>query len=297
MLRIPGGANIAAVATLLTLFGSVRAAERVAELTARDIQRASAYCESGTKSLGLGDVAKAQDFFRKALEIVPEYPDGHLGMGHILMKQNHFAEALAEYERGRDGFATLGDATFDIRVQHYTAAQRQITAYRDALRQIQGDSSTVRMSGSEAVGNSGRADPAKNQRDATNIEEAIRKLEAIEMPTRESASEPPGEVWFHIGNAQFRLGRLDDAVRSWESCAQRSPKFGLVRNNLAVAYWKQGRFEDAKRSLQHAAELGFPTNPQMRADLDKAAAEAAARPAPPQGSPAEQSASPAANPH
>jgi len=82
------------------------------------------------------------------------------------------------------------------------------------------------------------------------------------MPVRGEAREAPGEVWFQIGNAQFRLGRLDEAIVSWETCAKKSPKFAQVHVNLAVAYWKQGRFDEARKALARATELGFPVNPR-----------------------------------
>ena len=58
------------------------------------------------------------------------------------------------------------------------------------------------------------------------------------------------------------------------TCAAKSPKFSMVQNNLTVAYWKKGRFDDAKRALARAQELGFPVNPQFKTDLEQASAAA-----------------------
>ncbi len=252
---------------------ALQAVPAPAETKARDLQRAASSCDLGNKALNAGDVKKAQEHFQKALELVPAYPDAHLGLGNVLMKQGRFAEALKEFETCRDSFGVIGDAIFDLRVQQYQAVQHQLTTYRDGL-------STLRTEL-----NSAKGDPAMVQKEIAEVEDSIGKLEAVEMPTKGTAKEAPGEVWFHIGNAQFRLGRMEDAVASWETCAAKSPKFAQVQVNLAVAYWKKGRFEDAKKALGRAADLGFPVNPQMKADLDKAAAAAAATPAPAGGSP------------
>ncbi len=83
---------------------------------------------------------------------------------------------------------------------------------------------------------------------------------------------PPGEFHFYVGNAMFQLGRVDGAVESWERCRDAKPRFAMVYNNLALAYWKQGRLDDAVAALDKAGELGFPVNPDFRADLTRASA-------------------------
>jgi len=159
----------------------------------------------------------------------------------------------------------------DLQAKRYTETQRTIATLRDNLRNLQ----------SAQTQNSARAEPTQIQREIATIEDQIHRLEAVDMPSRDKPTEPPGEIYFHMGNAQFRLNRIDEAITSWETCALKSPKFAMVHNNLAVAYWKKGRIGDAKKALTHAKELGFPVNPQFVADLDKAAASAGTAPPPP----------------
>lgn len=233
----------------------------LADNTARDLQRAGTYCQAGAKALENGDLEKARSSYTRALALSSVYPDAHLGLGHVLMKESRFEEALKEYLTARDGFAQLGEAIYDLRVQHYRDAQHQINVLRDVLRNYQ------TLPGAST-------DPTTAARRMNETDEEIRKLEAVEAPLPGKGSEPPGEVFFHIGNAQFRLGRLDDALASWETCAQKSPKFALVRINLTVLYWKKGRFDEARKSLARAEELGYPVKPQMKVDLEKAASAA-----------------------
>jgi tetratricopeptide (TPR) repeat protein len=231
-----------------------------APASARDLQRAAGECQEGTKLLMANDVVKAKERFTKALTLVPTYPDALLGMGHVDMREGRFDYALKAYQGARDGYKDLGESILDLQAKRYTETQRMIATLRDNLRNMQSSQSQ----------NSTRAEPTQVDRRIAETEDQIRRLEAVQMPSRDNPTEPPGEVYFHMGNAQFRLNAIDDAIDSWEMCAQKSPKFSLVHNNLAVAYWKKGRVDDAKKALAHAKELGFPVNPQFVADLEKA---------------------------
>jgi len=251
-----------------------------APASAGDLRRAAGECQEGTKLLMANDVAKAKERFGKALAIVPTYPDGLLGMGHVDMREGKFEDALKSYQGARDGYKDLGESIMDLQAKRYTETQRTIATLRDNLRNMT----------SSQTENSARADPTQLQRAIATTEDQIRRLEAVDIPSRDKPTEPPGEVYFHMGNAQFRLERIDDAIDSWETCAQKSPKFSMVHNNLAVAYWKKGRLDDAKKELARAKEMGFPVNPQFVADLEKASAAGGApapgsSPAPAPGNP------------
>jgi Flp pilus assembly protein TadD len=234
-----------------------------ADTSSRDVQKAATICQAGSKALGTGNLEKAREEYQKALAAVAAYPEAHMGLATIHMKQGRFDEALRAYEKARDGFAEMGDVLFDIQVKKFQSTQRQITELRDTLNQYK-----------SALGKTVGTTDAHVQQQITEIENSISNLEAIQMPSQSAKREPPGEIFFYIGNAQFRLGRFEEAQKSWERCAERSPKFAMVHNNLAVAYWKTGQFDAAKQALARATELGFPVNPQFKADLEKAAAAA-----------------------
>ena len=95
----------------------------------------------------------------------------------------------------------------------------------------------------------------------------IETLENLPPPTKETATEPPGELDFHVGNALARLGRWEAAIEAFESCIRKSPEFPAAYNNIALAYWRMERIEDARNSLVKAEALGFAVNPRFKADL------------------------------
>lgn len=229
----------------------------LAQATSQEIARASKLTNKGVRLLQSGSVDKARETFDKALTEIPSYPSAHIGLGQIAMGQGAFEEALDHFNAAKEGYRELGEYLLDAEAKRYANAQREINQLQDSLQQMQ--SQTV-GAGATAI-------------DRTRIVSRIRDLQVIEPPNKETAAEPPGEVYFYIGNALFQLNRRPEALEAWESCREKSPKFAVVHNNLALVYMMAGRLEAAKESLDRAEELGFPVNPQFKNDLDKAIAD------------------------
>lgn len=239
-----------------------------AEATARTVQQASALCRKGAKSLEAGDKPRASESFEKALAVLPTFPDAHLGLGHIALGEQRFDDALHSYLRARDGYLALGSALQQIREQNYRDTQQQIGQVRDQISSLGRATTNARTDARTE---------AEIARQLTALQDQLRRLEAIEPPRESASAEPPAEVWFFIGNAQFRLERYDEARASWEQSAKLNPGFAQIHNNLAVVYWKAGRFGDAQTELATAERLGFPVNPKMKEDLARASSAAPPR--------------------
>lgn len=234
------------------------------EISSLSLNKAADLTNQGTKTLDAGEIDKAKGFYEQALKCVPEFPDAHLGMGHILLKQGKVADALAAYERSKVGYGQWGNQILKLRMDNYKAIRRQVDSLRAQISNL-ADKLRALRSG---------ASPQPIERQIFQTEVSLRRLEAIQAPTPDAVFDVPGEVFFHIGNAQFRLDKVDEAIASWQCCAAKNPKFGAVHINLTVANWKKGRFEDAKAHLAKATELGYLVNPKMKTDLDNAAATA-----------------------
>lgn len=227
--------------------------------TPHQINEADRYCRFGTRALKAGNIGKARGLFEKAMRVLPAFPDAHMGLGHVAMGDRKFEEALAEYNLARLAYVEFSDALFDLQLRHYDQAQDRISRLRDEVGTYR------RMMAARPFGNTAQMD-----RGITELEQEIQRLEQVRSPAADAKSrEAPGETYFYIGNALFNLSRLDEAVQAWETSAMESPRFSLVYNNLAVAYWKQGRFEEAVNSLNRAERLGLPVNPRFRADLER----------------------------
>jgi tetratricopeptide (TPR) repeat protein len=239
---------------LAAVLASMVCSAALAQVTADEIKKASRFYQKGARALQVGNIPQATENFDKALERAPGFPEALIGRGHIAMSEQRYGDALAAYQAARDGYAEFGAVLLDLRSKRYAESQKQIQALQDQLTQLQFNTNSQQAN-----------------LQAAQLENAISQLQAIAAPTQGDATEPPGEVFFYIGNAMFRLNRFGEALEAWEACRERTPEYAMVYNNLALAYWKEGRMEEAVASLDRAEELGFPVNPQFRQDLEAAA--------------------------
>lgn len=219
----------------------------------RSLKGAQAECKKGEQALRSGDPAQAKQRFEKCRDAAPGYPAAELGLGHLAMAEKRFADALAFYQGAEAGYTKYGAELKDAETKRYAETQSQIASLRDSINQLNAPATTA---GDSAL-------------QISKLQNAIQQLEAIQPPRDDGGV--PGEVYFYIGNAQFQLGKLDDAIRSWETCVERSDQFAMVHNNLALAYWKTGDLERAVTNLGLAEKEGFPVNPQFKTDLFRAA--------------------------
>lgn len=239
----------------LTLLLAVAGARATA--TSSELARAAKLSNKGVRALRSGQIEKAREAFGAALQAIPDFPGARIGLGQIAMSEAEFAEALEHFEAARSGYRELGESLLDIEARRYGAAQSEINALEDSIRHLQ-----TRIAADSMV-----------QIEIQKMVNKITQLQAIVPPNREAAGEPPGEIYFHIGNALFQLGRTEEALEAWETCRDRYPAFPMVHNNLAHAYVRLERFEAAKESLDRAEELGFPVNAQFKRDVEKAILE------------------------
>lgn len=253
-------AHLIGVLGVMTVVASLGAR---ANPTPRQLGEADRYCRFGNQALKSGNLSKARGLFEKALKVFPSFPDAHTGMGHVAMASRKFEEALAEYNLASSAYVEFSDALFDLQLLHFDQAQDRISKLRDEI------SGYRRLLSAQPFGNSAVLD-----RKITELEQEIQQLEQTRSPALDPRKrEAPGEVHFYIGNALFNLLRLDEALRAWETCAHLTPRFPLVYNNLAVAYWKQGHPDKALNSLSRAESLGLPVNSRFRADLERSASQ------------------------
>lgn len=218
------------------------------------VRKAGALYTKGERALQSGNVDKARDLFEKAVDTLPEFPQAHLGLGHIAMSENRFEDALNEYRRARDGYPNIGNALFEIQGKRYSDSQRQITEFQDSINQLRNAAA-------------GPSAPRDAELRISQLENAISRLQSIQPPDRGRAGDVPAEVYFHIGNAQFRLGRATEALDSWTRCTETDPGFAMVHNNMAIALAQSGKLDEAREHLARAEELGFPVNPQFKEEL------------------------------
>lgn len=60
----------------------------------------------------------------------------------------------------------------------------------------------------------------------------------------------------------------EEAVYRWSRVLETEPNSAVARNNLAVAYEKTGRFEDARREYERALKIA-PNQAQIKANFQR----------------------------
>ena len=210
--------------------------------------------QKGVKALQAGNLKRASEQYAKVLDRVPSFYDAHIGLGHVAMQQRRFEDALDHFAAARDTYRDIADLLYAERSRTFEKEQRQLNQLYDQRSDLERITDRAQRTGS-ASGVQG---------DLARVERNIQQLEARKRPVRESSETVPGEVYFLIGNALNRLDRFDEALQSWERSVEIDHEFPLVHVNLAVAYWKLERLEDARRHLGQAESLGVQVNPQFK---------------------------------
>ncbi len=229
-----------------------------ADVDTRKLLAADQKVQAGRKAFEAGDLAEARKQYQKALEIVTFEPDAYLGLGHILMKEKRFEEALTHYQKAEDGFTQLAK----LRQNQAAAEDLNRRQAIEDLNQTQDNRDQVKASGGFARTQSLKTDTS------------IQKAQNVPTPDGAPEAAVPGEAHFYTGTALFQLGRLPEAMTEWKACSEAAPEFAPVFNNLALGYWRLGQLREAVDSLDRAEKLGFKVHPQLKADLYKAAAQA-----------------------
>jgi tetratricopeptide (TPR) repeat protein len=253
------------VVALLVTATATLAASDVQE---RDLRRAIAEASRGESALEKGNLKKAKESFQRSLGAVPGFPTGHLGLGHIAMRERRFEDALDAFRAAEVGYREMSTLTIEFQSARFSRSRDELEQLRVQLSQL--DSQAMRSQVRPVDGTS--ASEGQLARERTQVQARIRALEGMRPPSTADAREGPAEVLFFEGNALFNLKRLPEAIAVWEEALVRDPKLPLVQNNLAVAYWMTGRLDDAQRAMERAEALGFKVNPNFRADLARAIA-------------------------
>ena len=253
------------VALLVAIASAVTLA---ADPQEREIRRAIAEADRGRSALEKGNVKKARESFERSLEAVPGFPQGHVGLGQIAMREKRFDDALTEFRAAETGYERLSSVTTQMEAARYARSRDELQEVRTQLAQL--DNRVMKSESS--IGGGSSAPVGQLERERALLKSRLQALEAMKPPTADSVQKAPAEILFFEGNALFNLQRVPDAIAAWEAALARDPRLPLVENNLAVAYWKSGRLDDARAAMERAEKLGFKVNPNFRADLERAMA-------------------------
>ena len=236
----------------------------------RALRRAMAESDRGMAALIKGNLGKAREAFDACLAAVPDFPQGHLGLGHLAMRERRFDEALQEFKSAEQAYDQMSSVIVQLEAARYARSRDELQQLRLTLSQLENAANRAAMGPLGNGASVGRA--AAIERERVEVQQRIQVLEGMNPPTTLTVRQAPAAVLFLQGNALFDLKRTDEAIAAWEAALKRDPKQPLAENNLAVAYWVSGRLQEAQAAMARSETLGFKVNPSFRADLERALA-------------------------
>lgn len=93
-------------------------------------------------------------------------------------------------------------------------------------------------------------------------------LVSLSLPFAAACRLPLASKTLMNGVAAARADRWDDAVVHWKNALAQNPGSAAAHNNLAVAYEKQGAFEEARKEYEAALRLD-PDNPTIKDNFER----------------------------
>lgn len=205
-----------------------------------ELMRSESWEEAGTE-------------FKAATAADPNMVLAHYNLGQCRMPQKRFVEAASAYKNAKEAFLRLSQLGERELAARDRDRQEEIRGLRDNLQQLH----TVKDGSAE-----------KRQME---IEARIQLLESLRFKGN-GRPNMPAEFPLALGSAYFRQEMLDEAKAEYEEAIRLNPKLGPAHNNLAVIHFLTGHLAEADAELQLAKKGGFPINPQLAADIQKAKA-------------------------
>jgi tetratricopeptide (TPR) repeat protein len=249
----------------VTLAGAVAQAQDASRLAL-----ARSQVLAGQKLTQKGELAKAEEAFRKAAQLAPELPPAYLGLARVLCLQKRFAEAIPVLEQAQQRYARWQQEAGLAELETRQEAADRARQFADLMRLQQGKTPAT-GAGARPTGLSPMTNLARSRM-------ATEEFLARQRWQVETLAGIPAEVFYLAGLARLRTGDRTGGIRDLLLCVALDAKNAAAYYNLAVAYLAAGDPWAAKENLEQAQALGVKPHPQFLQDLEKALAQA---PAPP----------------
>jgi superkiller protein 3 len=185
------------------------------------------------------DLDRAIDEYRKAIEVIPSYPDVQLRLGRALRRRGHREQAIEHIERALELNGQYVYAWVELGRTRLEAGENE--AAKEAFRagqRAREHKAWNDLSEAEQAIDSGAVDDAKDiylhvfQQDLSSFQDLFRKaLKAL------------------------RAERWEEAADTLEEASNLCPRFADVQNYLGVALAEQRRFGEALLALRRSVSI------------------------------------------
>ncbi|MFA5060514.1 MAG: tetratricopeptide repeat protein [Candidatus Omnitrophota bacterium] len=188
-----------------------------------------------------GDLKTAIDFYKKALEINPQYAKALYNLANAYTDMELYNEAVNLYRRAIKIDPKNSDVYLGLGVA-YTALgnhQEAVSCYKKAIE--------VNPSNSNAYFNL-----------AFSYETTGQIRDAIENYKKTTEIDPAhAEAYYNLGNLYVHLGMTETAVKNYEKAIEVSPEHLNALINLSIVYSQEGEFARSLEYCKRAMALGY----------------------------------------
>ena len=193
----------------------------------------------GAANIGLGQVEKASEAFKKVTDLNPNYADGFNNLGITLKDQGKLDKAIEAFNRALSIKPDYADAYNNIgnTFKYQGKLNKAIEAYNKAL--------TLKPNYPEAYYNMGAS-----LKDQGNLDKAIEAYnKAITLNPNYA------EAYSNLGVALMDQGELITAIEACKRAITLKPNYAEVYNNIGVILHKQSELEKALEYYNKALSL------------------------------------------
>jgi len=199
----------------------------------------------------LGKLQSAEAEFKEALELEPMSYDANHNLGELYVRSGKITAATPYLEQAQRIDPTAYDNGYDLAlaliVSNRLADARQLL--QNLLKQ---------------------KDSAELHNLLAEVEEKEGKFVAAANEYEVAAHLDPSEGNLFDWGSELLLHRtLDPAITVFEKAAERYPNSPRIAIGLGIAYYSRGNYDDAVKSLLHAADLS-PADPRVYPFLSRA---------------------------
>ncbi len=199
----------------------------------------------------LGKLQPAEGEFKKALELEPRNYDANHNLGELYVRAGKVPAATPYLENAQRINPTADDNGYDLALA-YIVTDRLADA-RQLLHNL------------------------LKQKDSAELHNLLGEVEEKDSKFVDAANEyelaahlDPSEGNLFDWGSELLLHRtLDPAITIFEKAAERYPNSPRIAIGLGIAYYSRGNYDDAVKSLLHAADLS-PADPRVYPFLSRA---------------------------
>jgi tetratricopeptide (TPR) repeat protein len=212
---------------------------------------ASARMNLAINLVRLGKLQPAEAEFKKALELEPKNYDANHNLGELYVRTGKVAAATPYLEQAQRINPTSYDNGYDLALAYIVTSRLS-----DARQVIQA---------------------LLKQKDVPELHNLLGEVEEKDGKFVEAANEyelaahldPSESNLFDWGSELLLHRTLDPAITIFQKAAERYPNSPRVAIGLGIAYYSRGNYDDAVKSLLHAADLS-PADPRVYPFLSRA---------------------------